>query len=235
MRIVIDISKDRYDEIMSMDWKNGRLIFNEEIIAIHDGKVFEQETKAGCWTHKHDDAFDWYECSSCGYGAEGEVEIGDETPYCPNCGAKMKVEAKKNMEKCCSCKHCQEEPKIEHWIVDEYGTKRCPSCNIINNTEYDNYCPNCGVKLSESQYTHKEKNDMHEESIEKLNKWFDDEARSSDTERSEYGAYFVSSPDMKDFCDYLRENEKDLIGIHCMVGNDGVWFKRADLESAKYY
>ncbi len=45
MRIMIDISKDRYDEIMSMDWKNCRLIFGEEIRAIHDGKVLEQEPK----------------------------------------------------------------------------------------------------------------------------------------------------------------------------------------------
>lgn len=43
MKIVIDISKDRYDEIMSMDWKNCRRIFDEEIRAIHDGKALEQE------------------------------------------------------------------------------------------------------------------------------------------------------------------------------------------------
>ncbi len=47
MRIMIDISKDRYDEIMSMDWKNCRRIFDEEIRAIHDGKVLEQEPKTG--------------------------------------------------------------------------------------------------------------------------------------------------------------------------------------------
>ena len=43
MKIVIDISKDRYDDIMAMDWKNCRLIFDEEIRAIHDGKALEQE------------------------------------------------------------------------------------------------------------------------------------------------------------------------------------------------
>ena len=43
MRLVIDISKDRYDEIMSMDWKNCRLLFDEEIRAIHDGKALEKE------------------------------------------------------------------------------------------------------------------------------------------------------------------------------------------------
>lgn len=48
MQIVIDISKDRYDEIMSMDWKNGRRFFDEEIRAIHDGKVLEQEPCDDC-------------------------------------------------------------------------------------------------------------------------------------------------------------------------------------------
>jgi len=39
MQIVIDISKEKYDEIMAMDWKNCRRFFDEEIWAIHDGKV----------------------------------------------------------------------------------------------------------------------------------------------------------------------------------------------------
>lgn len=43
MKLMIDISKDRYDEIMAMDWKNCRLIFDEEIRAIHDGKALQQE------------------------------------------------------------------------------------------------------------------------------------------------------------------------------------------------
>ncbi len=46
MQIVIDISKDRYDEIMSMDWENCRRFFDEEIRAIHDGKVLEQKTSS---------------------------------------------------------------------------------------------------------------------------------------------------------------------------------------------
>lgn len=76
---------------------------------------------------------------------------------------------------------------------------------------------------------------MYEENIEELNKWFDDEERSFATGRNENGEYSVSSLDMDDFCDYLRENETDLIGISCMVGNDGIWFNREDLESARYY
>lgn len=37
MKLLIDISKDRYDEIMAMDWVNGRRFFDEELRAIHDG------------------------------------------------------------------------------------------------------------------------------------------------------------------------------------------------------
>lgn len=48
MQIVIDISKGRYDEIMSMDWNNCRLLFDEEIRAIHDGKALEQEPCDDC-------------------------------------------------------------------------------------------------------------------------------------------------------------------------------------------
>lgn len=75
---------------------------------------------------------------------------------------------------------------------------------------------------------------MYEESIEELNKWFDDEERSFDTGYNEDGEYSVGTLDLDDFCDYLRENEIDLIGISCMVGTDGIWFKREDLEKARY-
>ena len=39
---------------------------------------------------------DWYECSECGYGNEGEMQYSSEydvrTKYCPNCGAEMESE-----------------------------------------------------------------------------------------------------------------------------------------------
>ena len=47
--------------------------------------------------------------------------------------------------------------------------------------------------------------------------------------------YSVSQYDIDDFCDYLRENEPDLIGIPCMVGGGGIWFTSEDLEKARYY
>lgn len=41
------------------------------------------------WLHENDDKFDWLVCSECGYGDEGEVFIGMETPFCPMCGARL--------------------------------------------------------------------------------------------------------------------------------------------------
>lgn len=75
---------------------------------------------------------------------------------------------------------------------------------------------------------------MYEENIQALNEWFVDAERSFCTGYNEYGEYTVSTYDIEDFCNYLRENEPDLIGIKCMVGHDGIWFKREDLEEADY-
>ena len=44
----------------------------------------------GTWIHRNDDHNDWLECSECGYGSEGEVKYGQDTPYCPMCGADMR-------------------------------------------------------------------------------------------------------------------------------------------------
>lgn len=52
------------------------------------------KAKTGKWLHRNDDYNDWSECSECGYGDEGEVKFGEETPYCPYCGAKMESEDK---------------------------------------------------------------------------------------------------------------------------------------------
>ena len=55
-------------------------------------KALEQEPKTGHWIERNDDHYDWYECSECGYGAEGEItmEGGVRFNYCPNCGADMR-------------------------------------------------------------------------------------------------------------------------------------------------
>lgn len=85
MKILIDISKDKYDKIMSMDWKN-RYFYDEELKAIHDGKVLEQEPKMGQWEWKPHPVLpytgNWY-CSECNLIG---MSVYD---YCPNCGCKM--------------------------------------------------------------------------------------------------------------------------------------------------
>ena len=49
--------------------------------------------KKGKWCKQNDDYNDWYECSECGYGSEGEMQYSSEydvrTNYCPQCGCKM--------------------------------------------------------------------------------------------------------------------------------------------------
>jgi len=42
----------------------------------------------GKWIHNNDDYNDWYECSECGYGDEGEI-TKHMPRYCPVCGARM--------------------------------------------------------------------------------------------------------------------------------------------------
>lgn len=57
-------------------------------------KKGEPERKKGEWCHQNDDYYDWYECSECGYGDEGEMVMSREfdvrTNFCPNCGADMR-------------------------------------------------------------------------------------------------------------------------------------------------
>lgn len=42
------------------------------------------------WIHRNDDSNDWLECPNCGYGSEGEVKYGEGTPFCPNCGERLR-------------------------------------------------------------------------------------------------------------------------------------------------
>lgn len=62
-------------------------------LTIKDLETLEQQPKTGHWIRQNDDYYDWYECSECGYGGEGEMQYSSEydvrTNYCPNCGAKM--------------------------------------------------------------------------------------------------------------------------------------------------
>lgn len=74
---------------------------------------------------------------------------------------------------------------------------------------------------------------MYEEEIEELYGWFNDENRSCSTEHCE-DEFIVDQTDIDDFCDFLREQDPDLIGFPCMVGTGGIWFKREDLDNASY-
>ena len=74
---------------------------------------------------------------------------------------------------------------------------------------------------------------MYDDEIKEMDKWFEDEERRYETGfDGEY--YVVSESDVEDFCDFLREQNPDLIGIPCMVGTSGIWFSKDDLEKARY-
>lgn len=74
---------------------------------------------------------------------------------------------------------------------------------------------------------------IDEDNLKKLNEWFDDKERCIDTYHAN-GQYSVSSIELDDFCEYLNENEVDLIGIPCMVCPEGIWFTEDDLKNVCY-
>ena len=74
---------------------------------------------------------------------------------------------------------------------------------------------------------------MYEEDIEALHEWIEDDDRCFDTSYNEE-EYYICEHDIEDFCDFLRERNPDLIGIPCMVDTGGIWFKREDLDNARY-
>jgi len=94
MKLLIDIPQETYDAIMARDWKNAGWLFSKELKAIHDGKVVEAEQRTGHWIfhesfdNGHKNCNECIECSQC------HIWLGHDcyakTPYCPNCGAKMK-------------------------------------------------------------------------------------------------------------------------------------------------
>jgi hypothetical protein len=74
---------DGEDEIAERDqWKR-------DIEAIKSLPSVRPKIKVGHWIEWTDDIDDYVKCSCCDYGDEGDVKLGDETNYCPHCGAKM--------------------------------------------------------------------------------------------------------------------------------------------------
>lgn len=141
MQIVIDISKDRYDEIMSMDWKNGRLIFDEEIRAIHDGKALEQEPCDDCVSRQavidaieNDNRNGHYSCFATNNDAQCFKDVIRELP---SVTVQQKMGEWKRINK-------------EKYVQHAMSYYRCSECGkeIIGK---HNYCPNCGCKMQEVQ------------------------------------------------------------------------------------
>jgi len=146
MKIVIDISKDRYDEIMAMDWKNCRRFFDEEIRAIHDGKAIEQEPCNDCISRQ-----DAVNACRNGWGYDDEtIEhiVGNILGLPPVTPAE----------------------KVGRWEYVQYdgnpniGNWHCSECRYIVNYEptynwekkpYHKFCPMCGAKMEEVE------NEMH--------------------------------------------------------------------------
>ena len=63
--------------------------------------------------------------------------------------------------------------------------------------------------------------------------WLEDDERAFDTGFNGE-KYVVGELDVEDFCDFLREQDPDLIGFPCMVGTNGIWFTKDDLDKARY-
>lgn len=80
---------------------------------------------------------------------------------------------------------------------------------------------------------------MYKDNVKSLNAWFRSHKDFGTYHHTKQvhgeDVYSVSSRDIESFLSYLRENEPDLIGIPCMVGNDGIWFTKDDLEKVRYY
>ena len=72
------------------------------------------------------------------------------------------------------------------------------------------------------------------DTIKKLKEWIENEDRSLDTMCID-GQYSISSTDIDYFCDFLTENEPDLIGFPCNVCGEGIWFSKDDLINASHY
>jgi len=125
MKLIIDISKGRYDEIMSMDWNNCRLLFDEEIRAIHDGKALEQEPCADMVSR---DAM--WDVLQRLYGTEGELveELMSLPPVLPM-------------------------PKMGKWIYKKKeDSYRCSLCTFPCHKDNlgaipTKYCAGCGAVM----------------------------------------------------------------------------------------
>ena len=96
----IEINASRYT-IAKERGGMGQVEWSDQLIKVSDAvdiiRTLPSVTPIrpkGHWIEQNDDYYDWYECSECGYGSEGEMQYNSEydvrTNFCPNCGADMR-------------------------------------------------------------------------------------------------------------------------------------------------
>lgn len=171
MQIVIDISKDRYDEIMSMDWKNCRLLFDEEIRAIHDGKALEQEPcEVSQGLVKDSQGFSQEPCGDA-VSRQAVLEAIDVKAweFCDYLIRNGRNDEQKpvshfadNLRECVGedLPPVTPQPKMGRWLPIEYdgyadGSPvwdkwECSECGYEHSGDEESltaFCPNCGAKM----------------------------------------------------------------------------------------
>jgi Zn finger protein HypA/HybF involved in hydrogenase expression len=117
-----------------MDWKNCRLIFDEELRAIHDGKALEQEPCDDCI--RREDAL----MALTGEWTESRDEI-----------------LSKAIKRIKGLPPVTPQPKMGRWIevTNGRGGHECDLCyeyapSYQSGDEYlSQYCPKCGAKMQE--------------------------------------------------------------------------------------
>jgi hypothetical protein len=122
-----------------MDWKNCRLIFDEEIRAIHDGKALEQQPCEDCISRKevistiYDNKSDFKNDFAQGFFADKIKALPPVTSQ-PEVGRWI---YDKNIDNW-KCSECGETPKTMGY---------CGSVAFM--AEHFKYCNHCGCKMQE--------------------------------------------------------------------------------------
>ena len=147
MKLMIDISKDCYDAIMARDWKNAGWLFSEELNAIHDGKIVEQEP---CDAVSRESVIDrinlfYHSTSEEGKKALEADSLIDDINNLPSVHPEC-------TEDYCPAAFAPKQ-RTGRWIrvTDEAGHFlgwECNKCSLQQrfNTEF---CPDCGAKMQE--------------------------------------------------------------------------------------
>ena len=83
--------EDRFIELQKAHQADKQLGVNWCINTLKDAPPVTLTRKKGEWIKRNNDYFDWYECSECGYGSDGEMKYNRlcdvRTKFCPDCGS----------------------------------------------------------------------------------------------------------------------------------------------------